>query len=59
MGMTTNPAFAVSEAHIHFWGLLIAWPLLIIGVILVVAICWHSDRQEAREYHHHNKDGSR
>ncbi len=57
MGMTTNPAFAMSEAHIHFWGLLIAWPLLIIGAILVVAICWHSDRQETREHYH--KDGSR
>jgi len=57
MGMTTNPDFAVSEAHIQFWGLLIAWPLLIIGVTLVVAICWYSDRQEARE--HHRKEGSR
>ncbi len=54
--MTTNPAFAVSESHIQFWGLLIAWPLLIIGGILVVGICWRSDRQEAREHHH--KDGS-
>lgn len=57
MGMTTNPDFTARVEHLQFWGQLIAWPLFVIGVIVVVAICWHSDRQEERE--HHRKGGSR